>query len=526
MKNKLSVLLIEDSEDDALLIKRELEKNGYNLQMERVETEEDMQKALKKKSWDLIISDYVLPRFSGLEALQLYKKEQLDLPFIVVSGKIGEDTAVEAMRAGATDYIMKNNLSRLSPAVKRELADYKIRQDRMKVKQELKESLSELEKVNSQLQNEIEVRKKAEEEAVDAKEHFQNIIESTHDLIISVDKNNRVSTWNMTAEDVTGYKRKEVLNRTITKVPVFKDPQRVLDVIKQVSEEKKSGFEDIVILTKNNAKKIIRLKATVLKGKSDQKIGVLFMGQDITKDMEMHGKLIDGKSYVFPDKNIDSTMNLFVDLIRSDYTGLCITRSNPENIKSMIPSRSKVNIVLLGQEKAGDYPNISDTKSLIQYIKEFTRKQEKSLILLDGVHYLITKFSFEEFLDALYQINEIVAKSHCLLFLRFDPAIVSEQQMAIIDNELDRVPSQKIEGIILEDSVYSMLKFIYEQNQNNALIPYKKVMAHFKIAYSTAAKRLEELESKGLIFTKRRGKLRTVYISDKGKTLLHKREIA
>jgi PAS domain S-box-containing protein len=525
MKNKLRVLLIEDSEDDELLIKRELEKSGYDLQMERVETEQAMVTALKKKSWDLIISDYVLPRFSGLEALQLYKEKQLDLPFIVVSGKIGEDTAVEAMRAGATDYIMKNTLGRLSPAIKRELQDYKIRQDRTKVKQELKESLKELEKANSQLQNEIAVRKKAEDEAVDAKEHFQNIINSTHDLIISVDKNNRVSTWNTTAEDVTGYQRKEVLNRTITKLPVFKDPQHVLGMIKQVSEEKKSGYEDIVILTKSNTKKIIRLKAVVLNGKSNQKIGVLFMGQDITKDMEIHGKLIDGMSYVFPDKNIESTMNLFIDLIRSDYTGLCITRSNPEIINSIIPSRSKVNVVLLGKEKTGDYPKISDTKGLIEYIAEFTRNHDKSLILLDGVHYLITNFSFEEFLDALYQINEIVAKHHCLLFLRFDPAIVSEQQMAIIDNELDRVPSQKIEGIILEDSVYNMLKFIYEQNQNNALIPFKKVMTHFKIAYSTAAKRIEELEGKGLIFTKRQGKLRTVYISDKGKTLLQKRQI-
>jgi predicted transcriptional regulator len=112
------------------------------------------------------------------------------------------------------------------------------------------------------------------------------------------------------------------------------------------------------------------------------------------------------------------------------------------------------------------------------------------------------------------------------MFIRFDPSIINENQMAIIENELHKLPSQKIEGITLEDSVYNMLKFIYEQNQNNALVPYKKVMSRFKIAYSTAAKRLEELENKGLIFTKRQGKLRTVYISEKGKTLLHKREIA
>ena len=98
--------------------------------------------------------------------------------------------------------------------------------------------------------------------------------------------------------------------------------------------------------------------------------------------------------------------------------------------------------------------------------------------------------------------------------------------MAIIENELNLLPSQKIEGLIIEDDVYDALKYIYEQNQNNALVSFKKIMARFKIAYSTAAKRLETLEEKGLIFTKRQGKLRTVYISEKGKTLLHKRTTA
>lgn len=526
MSNKLRVLFAEDSEDDVVLIKRELKKDGFDSIIERVETSQSMSKALKDKKWDIIISDYVMPHFSGIDALKLCKKKNIDLPFIVVSGKIGEDTAVEAMKIGASDYIMKSNLGRLGPAIKRELKDYKIRQERKKVKKELKESLEELEKANKQLQSEMSERKNAEKQAVEAKEHFQNIIDSTHEIIISVDGNNRISTWNNTVEEVTGYKRKEVMNRTISKLPLFKDPQNVIDVIKNVSDSKKTGFEDLVIITKNNAKKIIRFKGSVLKGKSNQKIGVIFVGEDITKDIEVHGKLVEGNSYLFPDKNVDSAFDLFIDLTRSNYNGLFITRSNPEMIKSMIPSSSKIDVVLFSHEKIDGFKNISDTKTLVQNIKDFTDKHEKPVVLLDGIHYLITKFLFENFIDALYQINEIVAKNRSIMFIRFDPTIVNENQMAIIENELNRLPSQKIEGITLEDSIYGMLRFIYEQNQNNALVPYKKVMSRFKIAYSTAAKRLEELENKGLIFTKRQGKLRTVYISEKGKNLLHKRETA
>jgi sigma-B regulation protein RsbU (phosphoserine phosphatase) len=134
MTKQLRVLLVEDSEDDAVLITRELKKGSFLPTVKRVETPESMQKALEEKTWDLIISDYVLPRFSGLDALRLLKKSGIDLPFIVVSGKIGEETAVEAMRAGAHDYIMKNNLVRLNPAIKRELEEAKNRQERKNAK--------------------------------------------------------------------------------------------------------------------------------------------------------------------------------------------------------------------------------------------------------------------------------------------------------------------------------------------------------------------------------------------------------
>jgi PAS domain S-box-containing protein len=526
MSKKLNVLLVEDSEDDAVLIKRELKKNGFEPKIQRVDTAASMKKVLKEDNWDIVISDYVMPKFSGIDALKIRKQKNIDLPFFIVSGKIGEDTAVESMKAGADDYIMKNNLERLGPAIKRELQDYKIKQERKKAKKDLKDSLEELEKTNKKLQKEITERKDAEKQAIESKEHFQNLVDSTEEIIISVDGNNRISTWNNTAEDVTGFKKKEVLNRTISKLPVFKDSNNVADVIKEVSKENKTSVKDLVIITKNNAKKIIRFKGSALKGKSNQKIGVIFVGEDITKDIEIHGKLVEGNSYIFPDKTVDSAVDLFSDLVQTDFNGLFITRSNPEMLKSMIPPNLKIDTVLFSQEKMGKFKNISDTEKLVQYVKKFTEKNKKPIILLDGIHYLITKNSFEKFLDALYEINEVVAINHSIMFIRIDPSIIDKNKMAIIENELHKLPSQKIEGITLQDSVYDMLKFIYEQNQNNALVPYKKVMSRFKIAYSTAAKRLENLENKGLIFTKRQGKLRTVYISEKGKTLLHKRETA
>jgi len=526
MNKELRVLLVEDSENDEILVNRELKKGGFNTVMKRIQTADEMKKSLKEEKWDVIISDYVLPRFSGLEAIKVFKQSGVDYPFIIVSGKIGEDTAVESMKAGAHDYIMKNNLKRLVPAIKRELDEVKIRRERQETKKDLKKSYEELEKINTRLQNEISDRKQAEKNAVEAKKHLENVIDSASEVIFSIDKNNRITTWNKAAEELAGYKRKEVVNRTTSKLPLFDDSSNISDFIKTIYSERRPDQEDIVILTKNNTKKILRFNGSVIKGNIKQDIGVLFVGTDITKDIEMHGKLIEGNSYLIPNENNDAAVDLFVDLTQTDYKGLFITRTNPQMIKSMISSSKNIKIVLLSQEKLGDYENINDQDNLLQEIKDFTKKNKKPIILLDSVHYLLTRFSFEQFISVLYQINDLMMKTNSILLVRFDPSLVDENKMAVINNELHLIPSQKVEGLIIEDTLYEILKYIFEQNNNNALVSVKKIMNRFEIAFSTTSARLEKLESKGLIFTKRQGKLRTVYISDKGKTLLHKRETA
>jgi two-component system, cell cycle sensor histidine kinase and response regulator CckA len=140
MNSQLRILIVEDSEDDLLLLLRELRRGGYTPDYLRVENAADMQAALDRQLWDIVIADYTLPSFSAPEALQLLQLQQRDLPFIIVSGTIGEETAVAAMRAGAHDYLLKDNLARLVPAVERELREAQERQKRLEVEQALRES--------------------------------------------------------------------------------------------------------------------------------------------------------------------------------------------------------------------------------------------------------------------------------------------------------------------------------------------------------------------------------------------------
>ncbi len=188
MKRPLRVLLVEDNEDDADLLLIHLKKGGFDPVCERVETLQAMKTALSSKKFDIVISDYKLPHFSGRDALSLLKENRSDTPFIIVSGTIGEESAVEIMKAGASDYIMKNNLKRLVPAIERELIDARIRRE----------------------------RKQAEEKLIESEENYRNVVENIAECVFAgtVGENMLVNHFELLSkqiEDMLGYSPEDFL---------------------------------------------------------------------------------------------------------------------------------------------------------------------------------------------------------------------------------------------------------------------------------------------------------------------------
>jgi len=140
VKQPVKVLIVEDAEDDAKLALRALRHGGFDPTYRRVQTAAELETALAQERWDAVISDFSMPGFTGLDALRILRAVGLDIPFILISGTIGEETAVDAMKAGASDYLMKKSLARLAPALKRELKETQVRASHRVVQEALTDS--------------------------------------------------------------------------------------------------------------------------------------------------------------------------------------------------------------------------------------------------------------------------------------------------------------------------------------------------------------------------------------------------
>ncbi len=210
----------------------------------------------------------------------------------------------------------------------RKKTEEKIQEMQKKLEQLLDTRTTQLDTTTKSLTSETKERKKAEDETVKTKEYLENIIDSASEIIFSFDSNNRVNTWNKTAELLTGYNEKEVMNRSVESLPVFNGYSKIVDILKNNGNHQ--GYDDLVLLTKNNIKKIIRVSESSVKNPDGVCIGSLFIGRDITRDIEAHGKLLVGNSYLVISKNNSSVRDLYIDLTTSGYEGVFISRSSVE----------------------------------------------------------------------------------------------------------------------------------------------------------------------------------------------------
>ncbi len=264
MNKPLRFLMVEDSDDDAQLLLVKLRRAGYEPDYVRVDNEADLRAALEKGGWQLVVSDYAMPGFSGLAALQILHEHSPGVPFILVSGTVGEEIAVEAMRKGANDYIMKDNLARLIPAIERELRESRARAE----------------------------RRRTEETLYQERERALITLHSIGDGVITTDAEGLVDYMNPVAETVTGWTYGEAQGSPLTEVLPLIDEATRLPVQSPADITLRTGqmitiADQCVLVNRSGQEFNIEDSAAPIFDRDNRIIGAVLVFHDVTRERRM-----------------------------------------------------------------------------------------------------------------------------------------------------------------------------------------------------------------------------------------------
>ncbi len=289
-KKKIKILIAEDSENDVLLLIRRMRKDGLDPIYKRVESLEDMKAALEKKEWNVVLSDYNMPNFSGLDALNLLRQNSSEIPFIIISGTVGEEIAVKTMKKGANDYLMKNNLVRLVPSIKKELQETEIKKE----------------------------RREALEELVRSEKRFKELAELLPAMIVETDSNNRITFANHTFYKLTVYSSKDIdKGMYIHKIIVPEEREKFKENLKKHNGRSACEY---TVLKKNGGRYPVIIYCNDIYSSDNKRIGSRIVIVDITDRKQAEYKIEE--SYKRLQKILNDTINTLASITenRDPYT--------------------------------------------------------------------------------------------------------------------------------------------------------------------------------------------------------------
>jgi PAS domain S-box-containing protein len=523
----VNILVVEDEIIVAKDMQLKLEKLGYVV-ISIVSTGEDAIKQVEISHPDLVLMDIRLEgKMDGIQAAN-HIRNNYNIPVIFITAYGDEDTFTRAKITEPFGFILKpfeirELHSNIEIALYRHKVEKELNNHRHNLEKLIDERTKDLKISNQRLQREIIHREKAENEALRTKNSLENVINSASEIIIAIDNHYHVQLWNNSAELLTGYPQKEILKKTLSKLEVFNSTEDLLVNLEKIFSGKTITLNELILNTIYYEKRYFKLSYSIIKNETNKKIGVLLIGKDITAIRELQEKLQIGGSYLILEKDDSQALAFFKDLAKIKQNALIITRSTPDTIRD-ITSNEDLNLILLSQHKFSGYQNISTLNEITNTIKEFTQKNEESVVLLHGIHYLLTQVPFKDFINMIYDIRETISTKNTIFFLHIDPILVDEQQKAIIQHEIKILPSTQESSIIISEESYDILKYVYEKNKKNSLVTIKNISREFAIVYRTTSKRLDALRNKGLIIIKKYGRSKEIHVTDKGKNLIKKHD--
>lgn len=372
-----------------------------------------------------------------------------------------------------------------------------------------------------ELSYDITQQRRANEEIKRTKEYFEKLVNNTSEIIFTIDKNYRIILWNKTAENITGIKAKKIVGRDIRKIDNFENSSEITTFLNQRLNGQPATIDEIIIKTFFGSKRLVNVSPSIVKDQKNNITDVIFICNDITMKDATHGKLVTSRSYLIIDDTMETTFSIFNNLINANQKGLFITRMQYEKAIQHI-NKKHASIVLLSPTSMEAVKTIQSLKELKEQIKKFVTENKNGVICINRSDYLFTLYGYQDVLITLYDINDIIRKNKALFLFQVNNELLDKNQLQTLKEEFYSLPSKEIKQIFLDDRLFEMLRYIYEQNQSNNRVYQKNLCSQLSISKVTAQKRIDELINKGLILSKKQGRIKNLYITNKGKEMLRK----
>jgi PAS domain S-box-containing protein len=351
------------------------------------------------------------------------------------------------------------------------------------------------------------------------KSNLQNIIDSSPQLILAINKDSTVTLWNKTLELFTGYLQKEIIGKSISSIPFLEKPQRFLEFIENVKKGNEGKIENITINCKNNFEKSVSFLGSPILGNIEQNEGVVLIGHDTTIDKETINRLLPGISYIDFSSSNAEIMQLFLNIASTGYDAFIISRVEQ---KALEKYKSFINIFeCTFSAYSSDEKNIiHSSDDLYKRIKNFVFNHDKSIIFLDRIDFILVRESFEIVLQMIYKIQDIVAGKGAIFLLRVNSTLLMEQQQELLKEELEPIHSHSLKDLYIDDAAIDVLHCILKQEKAKKHSSMKDIGQQLDISKMTVAKRITLLEDLMLIQIQKQGRKKIVLLTEKGKEVL------
>jgi PAS domain S-box-containing protein len=349
--------------------------------------------------------------------------------------------------------------------------------------------------------------------------YMKNILDNASEIIFTISPDKKISLWNRSAEKIIGYKTKKVVKKSIKNLNLFENIEDIEKFIENIYKDKKPILKEIVFNTIYGYKIVLGTSITKIRDESGNITDILFVCWDITKEKLTFKNLRSSYSYIITDEKLDRAIKLLNDYIDKGKKVIIFSRNIDYFLKN-IKNKDKLSIFNFSSIKEENINNISTTNELKNSIKDCLDKNKNVIILIDRIDYLISIYSFETVIQTLYTINDFVRKKQSILLIRINDDLLDLNQRISLEQEFTKLPTHLIEDIKIDENLYSILKYIYKQNENNLAIKYQQIGTYFNISKVTVKNRIESLIEKELIYYKIQGRSKILYVSEKGKKYL------